>query len=334
MSRRGRGRWVLLGVIVVFVAGVWLTPAGPPAVATPAGSFSFAALGDAPYFPWEEWRFRFVLRAINQHDVSAVVHVGDIFWRPCSDDHYRLALARFNSLRAAVFYTPGDNEWADCWEKDSGGYAPPERLASLRKIFFADPSKSAGGRSVAVATQGGSARYPEFVEHTRWTASGVVFVTAHLIGSGNGMRDRPDRKPEENAEVRRRSEAAAAWLRESFAAATASAAPAVVIAFHGALGLETPPGHHDRERYEPFLAALEEESARFGRPVLIVHGDDHTYTVDHPVADRRSGKTIDNLTRLEVPGSPDVGWVRVVVTPAAAQPFAFTRLVVPAWKYW
>jgi hypothetical protein len=334
MTRRGRGRWILLAVTVLLVAGVWLTPGAPRPTPTPAGSFSFAALGDAPYFAWEEWRFRFVLRSINEHDVSAVVHVGDIFWRPCSDDHYRLALGRLNSLRHPVIYTPGDNEWADCWEKDSGGFPPLDRLASLRRIFYADPAKSAGGRPIALVSQGGSAAFPEFVEHARWTMSGVVFVTVHLIGSGNGLDADPKRTPEELAEARRRTEAAAAWISESFAAATASAAPAVVIAFHGTLGLYVPPGHQDRQAYEPFLATLEEEAARFGRPVLIVHGDDHKYTVDHPVADRRTGKTIDNLTRLEVPGSPDVGWVRVVVTPGGAQPFAFTRFVVPAWKYW
>ena len=43
---------------------------------------------------------------------------------------------------------------------------------------------------------------------------------------------------------------------------------------------------------------------------------------------------LDNLTRLQVPGSYDVGWVRVTVTPGAAEPFAFELRVVPHWKYW
>ena len=45
-------------------------------------------------------------------------------------------------------------------------------------------------------------------------------------------------------------------------------------------------------------------------------------------------RTIGNVTRLEVPGSPLVGWVRVVVTPGATPSFAFEQRLVPRWKYW
>ncbi len=43
---------------------------------------------------------------------------------------------------------------------------------------------------------------------------------------------------------------------------------------------------------------------------------------------------LENLTRVQVPGSPLVGWVRVTVTPGADEPFAFESNVVPAWKHW
>jgi hypothetical protein len=35
-----------------------------------------------------------------------------------------------------------------------------------------------------------------------------------------------------------------------------------------------------------------------------------------------------------VPGSPSVGWVRVVVTPGVQPSFTFEPRVVPGWKYW
>ena len=53
----------------------------------------------------------------------------------------------------------------------------------------------------------------------------------------------------------------------------------------------------------------------------------HKFIVDRPLE-------LANLTRLEVPGSPDVGWVRVTVTPSARNPFAFEKHVIPQWKYW
>lgn len=70
------------------------------------------------------------------------------------------------------------------------------------------------------------------------------------------------------------------------------------------------------------------------RPVLIAHGDDHRYIVDHPLLRSGTNRRLENVTRLEVPGSPQVGWVRVVVTPGEEKPFAFELHVLPRWKYW
>jgi hypothetical protein len=316
------------------VLGFWATAGPPPPTPTPPGSFSFAALGDSQYYFWEEIQFRQVIRGLNDHDLSFVVHVGDVFWRPCTDEHYRTALARLNRIRHPVVYTPGDNEWADCWEPGSGGFSPRERLTSLRRIFFADPMQSAGVRSLLLSTQSLDPSYPEFVEHAFWTQAGVVFLTTHLIGSDNGLGPRPERSAEDDEEVKRRTEAAAAWIEEGFKTAVASQARAVVIAFHGAPPFDRPAGHPARQVFEPFLATLEEEAGRFGGPVLVVHGDDHVYTVDQPVSRRTTGQPLATVTRLMVPGSPAVGWVRVVVTPGAEQPFAFQQIVVPRWKYW
>jgi hypothetical protein len=88
-----------------------------------------------------------------------------------------------------------------------------------------------------------------------------------------------------------------------------------------------------RRPYEPFLAALEEEAARYGNPVLIAHGDHHVYVVDHPVT-TETGQRLDHVTRLQVPGSPLIGWVRVSVTPAATSAFTFESHTIPVWQYW
>jgi hypothetical protein len=90
----------------------------------------------------------------------------------------------------------------------------------------------------------------------------------------------------------------------------------------------------DRKPFEPLLTALEDEAERFARPALIAHGDDHTYTIDHPVMRAVTKRRLENVTRLEVPGSPQVGWVRVIETPGANNPFAFAPLLIPRWKYW
>jgi hypothetical protein len=327
-------RWIALVVMAMLAVAVWLT-SGPPSPATTApGTFAFAALGDAPYYWWEDLKFRQVKQDLNQHDLTFVIHIGDVFWRPCTDRHYQSVLDEFNQLRYPVIYTPGDNEWTDCWERPSGGFAPLERLASLRKIFFANPAESAGGRRLPLETQSTRPDFAEFVENARWSHAGVTFATVHLVGSSNAQKAFPDRKPEDDEAVVRRTKAAAAWLTETFAAATAGGAPAIVIAFHGAPGFNLPADNRHRQSFEPFLDALEVETERFGRPVFVIHGDDHHYTVDQPLRRRTTGQPLANLTRLMVPGSPAVGWVRVVVTPGATTTFSPAARVVPQWKYW
>jgi hypothetical protein len=98
----------------------------------------------------------------------------------------------------------------------------------------------------------------------------------------------------------------------------------------GALGLVRP--MKARLAYEPFAAALEEQVERVGKPVVAVHGAAHKLTIDYPLVRRTTGRWLGHLTRLEVPGSPDVGRGRVVVTPGAAQPFTFQPLMVSRWR--
>jgi hypothetical protein len=309
---------ILAAAAIAFFA---LTAGPPPAKPNPPGTFSFAALGDAPYYSHEALQYRVVLRALNENDLTAVIHIGDIFWRPCSDEMYAKTRRGFDSVRHPLIYTPGDNEWTDCWEERVGGYAPLDRLARIRQVFYNHPTRSLGATPIPLVSQGG-----EFVENARWEQNGIVFATVHLVGSLDATWKFPGRTAADDEAAARRLAADVVWLRETFA--NAANAKAVVIAFHAGTHLELPPGHDWRKPFEPFLAALEQEAARFGKPVLVIHGDDHVYTVDHPIP------RIPNLTRMEVPGSPRVGWVRVTVNLAAAQPFSFENYVVPRWKYW
>ena len=316
--------------IVAALVGFVRATSGPPEPAThPPGSFAFGALGDAPYYAWEDLRYPLALRDIAAHDLAFVIHVGDLFWGPCSDERYRRSLGWFDSLPQPVIYTPGDNEWCDCWQRVSGRFVPRERLARIRQIFFASPERSHGGRALPLASQGG-----EFVENARWSHDGVVFATLHLVGSANGYERFPGREAADDEEVRRRIAAASAWMGATFEQARRSSASAVVLAFHGNPWFEHPPDDPERLCFEPFLTALEEQVERFAGPVLAVHGDQHVFIVDQPLVRRTTGVRLTNFTRLQVPGSPRVGWVHVVVTPGAAQPFAFERRVVPRWKFW
>ena len=58
---------------------MWVTAGPPKPLPTPPGTFAFAALGDAPYMPWESLQYRLVVRELDAHDLAFVAHVGDIF---------------------------------------------------------------------------------------------------------------------------------------------------------------------------------------------------------------------------------------------------------------
>ena len=327
---------LLVAVILILVGAVFFfATRGPSAPKpNPPGTFSFAVLGDAPYYVWEDIQYGLVLKELDANDLSLVIQVGDIFWRPCTDKLYRRSLDWYNGLRHPVVFTPGDNEWSDCWEPGSGGYAPLERLDRLREIFFADPLRSLGGNPLTLESQAADERFGKHVENARWQHGDVVFATVHLVGGWNGLTNFTGRTADDDESVVERTAAAVAWMRETFDVAETMDASAVVLAFHANPNFEEPENDRYRRTYEPFIETLEEAVESFGNPVLVVHGDNHDYIVDRPLVRRTTGKRLENLTRVQVPGSPLVGWVRVTVTPGADESFAFESNVVPRWKYW
>lgn len=326
--------WLLSIPLAALLLAAAIASVPAPRRANAPGAFSFAALGDAPYSAGDERRYPLTLADIEAHDLSFVVHVGDIMAGRCTDARFRKSLDWFNGLRHAVIYTPGDNEWSDCGYRGAGSFAPGERLQRLRQLFFTRPARTLGRRQLPVVSQAEQPAFAELVENLRWSHGGVVFATVHVVGSRNGLGPTAGPSLSDSAEVRRRTEGAAAWVRETFAEARARGAPAVVIAFQAFPYFERPAGDQARQPFEPFLLALEEEVERFGRPVLAVHGELHEYLVDQPLVRRTTGRRLSNFTRMQVPGSPDVGWVRVVVHPGAAVRFSFESRVVPRWRFW
>jgi hypothetical protein len=322
----------LLVVVAAFTALVLSTSGLPPPTPNPSGTFAFGALGDAPYYAWEDWRYPLMLQDMDGNDLAFSIHVGDIFWRPCSDDRYERSLRWFSDLKHPLIYIPGDNEWADCWTEQEGGFNPRERLAHLRRTLYPSPAVSLGRQTLALETQSTNPAYAEFVEHARWSWNGLLFATIHAVGSGNFTQRFPARTAADDRESRRRLEAALAWLHETFARAKSQSATAVVVSFHADPGFYA--SSPDQSPFKPLLDAFEDEAVAFDRPVLLIHGDSHHFTTDHPLKARATKQTIGNVTRLEVPGSPLVGWVRVVVTPGATPSFAFEPRLVPRWKYW
>jgi hypothetical protein len=261
-----------------------------------AAQFTFAAFGDVPYNPAEELQLVGMIAEMNRERLAFVVHVGDFKSGhvECSDELFLQRREWFSLSHHPFVFIPGDNEWVDCRRAFWAPRDPVERLEKLREIFFAD-DMTLGQRVLKVERQTRRG-YPE---HLRWTIEDVVFATLNVPGHSNnsGM-------PQESA---RRTPAVLEWMREAFSLARKRNHPAVVLAVQANLW-------SGNVAYRRILAVLAEEAQRYNGAVLVVHGDTHWYRFDQPLVDPGSGKKIENVTRLEVHGSPFVNWVHVTVS--------------------
>jgi hypothetical protein len=281
------------------------------------GSFSFAVIGDTPYFAIEERGFVTMLRELDAAPLAFVVHVGDIKRgsAPCTDALYMDRKALFDASVHPFIYLPGDNDWTDC---HATGADPLERLAALRRIFYSG-DESLGKHRIALERQSRDPRFSEYRENVRWRYGDVLFVGLNVPGSNNNL----GRAAAMDAEHRHRMAAVFDWLDASMRRAVRERVAGVVILLHAEIGFY---GHVHRHRgapdgYRELRDVLLGQVRRFPRPVLLVHGDEHRFRDDHPLSDPATGKPLANFTRVEVPGSPAPAPVIVDVDPATPQIF-------------
>lgn len=294
--------------------------------------FSFALIGDVPYgvAPGADYPPVDALIADINHDrkLRWVMHAGDIKSgsSECSDAMFADRLARFAAFDKPVIYTPGDNEWTDCHRAKAGGYAPLERLAALRRVFFSHPGETIGGDPMEVDSQASRPGYQEFPENVRWQREGVVFATLHVVGSQNGLAPFAGRSAADDAEVARRIDADIAWLDETFAQARENDSPGVFLMIQADPGLDAEVTDH--AGFEAILTELEAQVRAYGKPVVLAHGDSHYFRVDKPGL--LSGQFLANFTRAETFGSSRVHWVKVTVDPRSDEVFSFQQQIVAA----
>lgn len=275
----------------------WIICGACVAHAAAQTDFTFAAFGDTPYTDDEESRFVGMIAEINRAPLAFVVHVGDFKsgWSPCTDALFNQRRDWFALFHHALIYTPGDNEWSDCWKPFGAARDPLERLQKLRGLFFAD-DYSLGQQKIALTRQ--SAAYPE---HARWQHEGIVFATLNVPGGNNA------RMP---GELAARSRALDAWVSSTFDIARKQARRAVVLVMQA-----NPFSGSGRvgDHYADLMNAITRETLNFNGEVLLIHGDTHRYRMDQPLMDPRARQALRNFTRLEVFGYPFMNWVRVRV---------------------
>jgi hypothetical protein len=317
-----------LTLAAILAAALLATLATAAVAKSPHAAATLAVIGDTPYGDEQVAQFPGDIAEINaDRDVRRVIHLGDIKngSSRCDDAYFEARLADFESLDDPLVYTPGDNEWTDCHRANNGGYVPTERLAKLRSLFFAQPGHTLGGNARVLPQS------RAFPENVLWSQSRVVFGAVHVVGSNDdqlpwfGDRGTPE-TPAETAlrvdEYTSREAAALKWIDATFLAAHLTRAPAVVIAMQADMwDASAPPSA--LSAYEPIKARIAARAAAFGKPVLLLQGDSHSFLVDSPPG------MPANLTRVVVQGSTSVPheWLRLRLDPKAKRVFTCENVV-------
>lgn len=318
--------------------------AGPCAAQTVGKSFSFGLWGDMPYKKaGDDPKLPAVLKSINQSDILFSLYDGDIKdgSSKCTDDVYTDALKMFGSLTKPVVYVPGDNEWTDCHRSNNGGYDTLERLTHIRKVMFPS-TQSLGQTQMPLEHQGKLGE--KFVENTRFSHGGIVFIGVNQPGSNNNLilnakecTNKSVRNQAQcdaaNAEYLERDDANVAWMTDSFAAAKAQNAAGIVVVTQGDPGFDWPETEDEDEStlpafsgYRNFMSKLTAQTEQYKGQVLFVHGDTHFFKMDKPLYSPT--KLLANFTRLQTFGSPILHWVRVQVDVASPGVFTIQPVIV------
>ena len=317
-------------------ASLLLALAASSAMPAAAGeAFDFALVGDYPYTLRDQAGMPHLLADLDHApSLSFVLHVGDLHSpraTECSESLFRERRDWFVGLGIPFVFTPGDNDWADCAD------TPLEFLELLRSVFFADPLRADGVDAFALRRQSESEAHSDLVENAIWERGGVVFATLHMIGPP--LIPIPD---ETSATRSRLVEAAELWLDEAFRVAREHEARGVFLATQvdlwpisgSARVLDLlHPGLIDVDPlFEDFEAKLVARVREFGGPVVLAHGDTHTFRIDQPLHDEYL-ETLQTFTRVEGFGSPNGHWVRIRVDPERPEVFSFQQELVPENLY-
>jgi len=283
--------------------------------------FEFALIGDVPYDDEQATNgFPNMIGEINAADLAFVVHDGDIKSgaTPCTDGCFEQVHAQFQTIRHPLVYILGDNEWRDCGKVKTHAFDPLERLQKLRDMFH-QGDQSLGRRTMPLHRQSTDPQFAAFRENVRWTKGGVVFAGLNVPGSDNHFG---------TPEFEARNAANIAWMKEAFALATRDGARAVMIIIQANPNFDVASTNRTRKGFNQMLKVLEEETVAFQKPVVLVHGDSHYFRIDQPMMGSKSRRRIENFTRVETFGNPDVHWIRAIVDSRNPNVFQFERQLV------
>ncbi len=251
-------------------------------------ALTFSAVGDGPRADADWAILRDQLERVDRDGRSAfLVHLGDITKGTdvLPESYYVRVADLLKKSKTPVFIVPGDNEWNDLDDPDQGWEFWNRHFLAFEKHF---PGAAHAQRQ------------PEHPENFAFEKNRVLIVGLNLVG---GTVHDP-------AEWAQRHRDSAAWVVQN------------LDRHPGAAALVVCAQARPKDVHEDFFGPFCEAAVAFGKPVLYLHGDGHTYEVEG--AWRKP-----NITRVQVDQVSKGPPLLVTVAPEQDTPFVFARLAPP-----
>jgi len=282
---------------------------------------TFALIGDVPYSDHDAAvSFPNMIDEINRAHVAFTVHDGDIKSgsEPCSEEVLQAMYRRFQTFESPFIYLFGDNEWTDCGRYPPDTVSPERWLERLREVFTKG-DQSLGRHTLTLKRQSDEKQLSKFRENVRWSLGQVLFVGLNVPGNSNNYGQ---------PEFAERNRANLAWTREAFALARTNQMRAVMLILQADPHFELAATNRLRLGFNEFLSVVENETIAFKKPVVFVHGDSHYFRIDKPLIGSKSKRRIENFTRVETFGYPDVHWLEATIDEKDPNVFLFKPRIV------
>jgi len=214
-----------------------------------------------------------------------------------------------------------------CHNLFAGNYDPFERLDFLRKAFFSGENHKSHINALEIFQQPTlQPHHAAYIENYAWQKNAIHFATIHIVGSRDGTkpisrREKSKISIKQKTLTKQRQSAAVDWLEWVFKNARKKNAAGLFIAIHANPGWDLRYEKKDRPVFRYFTTRLERLVSEFDAPVVVAHGDTHTFRVDKPQIDQKAAPA--NFTRVESFGENNRAWVEVRVDPSSESVFSF-----------
>ena len=211
------------------------------------GLLVFSATGDGPREE-RDWNLLAGYFGLDRADGGSefLLHVGDITKGvdALPEGYYSAVAELFKESSVPVIFVPGDNEWNDLEDPDTGWSYWEKHFLHFGEHFEDSPKLR---------------RQEARPENVAWIARGVLMIGINLVGG----------RVHDPAEWRRRHAQDAEWVKDCFDRHGDAVRAAVIFA-------QAKPAGKNENFFAPFLRAV----AAFGKPTLYLHGDGHVWELE------------------------------------------------------